>query len=411
MKQELDELVGYVNGEYGSVDWAPIVYQYRHLDFSALVALYNLAPVALITPLRDGMNLVAKEYVACKPDGQGVLILSDMAGAARELSEAILVNPNYRGEIAEALDEALKMPVSEQEKRMRPMQERLQAYDAKRWATNFLDTLESVRDRQALLSTKPLVDTARNDLVKSHAHSKRPLILLDYDGTLVPFASQPHLASPDEELLTIMRKLAEEPRNVVYIISGRDKGTLGTWFEGLPVRLIAEHGAWIREPKEDWRMLKPLASDWKEHLRPILQRYVDQVSGSLLEEKDYSIAWHYRRCDPELGLQRSKELIDDIIGFTANFDVQVLEGKKVVEIRNAGVNKGAAGLHCVDALNPDFILAMGDDQTDEDMFRALPSTATSIRVGNRFSHAKYNLESHVEVRRFLAALAGLEEKV
>lgn len=404
MKHELDELVGQINGAFGSVAWVPILYHYRSLAFREMVALYNLAPIALITPLRDGMNLVAKEYLASKPDGTGVLILSAMAGAARELGEAVLVNPNHRQEIAEALHEAVRMDPDEQVRRNRPMQERLQRYDAERWVDNFLGALARIKGRQGKLATHHLVGQLRNELAARYRQGQRRLILLDYDGTLVPFASQPHLAVPDAALLQLIRGLTRDEKNHVFIISGRDRKALDTWFAGVPLRIVAEHGAWIRAASGEWKLLKAVAHDWKERLAPLIQLYVDRVPGSLLEEKDYSLAWHYRRADPELGEIRAKELIDELVSYTANFDVQVLEGKKVVEVRNSGVNKGAAAVGCVASVEPDFIFAIGDDHTDEDLFRALPKGAFTVRVGVPHSHATYNVKDYVEVRELLNVL-------
>ncbi|HLV67128.1 MAG TPA: bifunctional alpha,alpha-trehalose-phosphate synthase (UDP-forming)/trehalose-phosphatase [Polyangiaceae bacterium] len=405
MKQELDERVGQINGQFGTMEWVPIVYSYRSLEFETLSALYVLSPVALITPLRDGMNLVAKEYLASKPDGTGVLILSEMAGAARELGEALLINPNHFVEIADALHQALTMDSEEQVRRNRPMQERLRAYDSRRWAEHFLSSLARVKAQQGQLATRQLTPALQEDVVRVMAEAKKRLVLLDYDGTLVPFASQPHLAAPDPELLALLGRLSESPGSLVFLISGRDKVTLGEWFRTAKLGIIAEHGASIREENGKWRHLKPLTTEWKGRLRPILRMYVDQVAGSLLEEKEFSLAWHYRRCDPELGAQRAKELIDEVTQFTANLDVQVLEGKKVVEIRNSGVNKGAAALAVASELRPDRILAIGDDQTDEDLFRALPAEAITIRVGTPFSHARYSLNTHRDVRALLDLLA------
>jgi trehalose 6-phosphate synthase/phosphatase len=406
MKQELDERVGQINGHFGTMEWVPIVYQYRSLDFETLSALYELSPVALITPLRDGMNLVAKEYLASKPDGTGVLILSEMAGAARELNESILINPNHFAEIADALQQALTMPLEEQVRRNRPMQERLRAYDATRWAAHFLSDLARVKTQQGQLATKHLTAAVQQDVVEHHAQARRALLLLDYDGTLVPFAMQPNLAAPDNEILGLLTELASNPKNIVYLISGRDRNALDTWFSDTSVRMIAEHGASIRDERGAWRMLQPLAFDWKARIRPILRMYVDRVAGSLLEEKEFALAWHYRRCEPELGAQRAKELIDEVTQFTANFDVQVLEGKMVVEVRNSGVNKGAAAVRVIRELDPDFILAIGDDQTDEELFRALPPHAISVRVGSPFSHAKFSLSDFREVRHFVHRLTS-----
>jgi trehalose 6-phosphate synthase/phosphatase len=404
MKQDVDEYVGRINGRFGTVEWVPVIYQYRAIDFHTLVALYGLSPVALITPLRDGMNLVAKEYLASKPDGTGALILSEMAGAARELGEAILVNPNHWDEIADALHHALTMPHDEQIKRNRPMQQRLEAQDAKRWAEQFLSSLSKVKAQQGQLSTRYLAPPLQQEVKDVHRRARRALMLLDYDGTLVPFAPQPDLANPDSELEALLTDLSREPKNHVVLVSGRDKRTLERWFGGLDVNLLAEHGAWVKMGGDGWRLLKPLTPGWKGAIARMVRTYVDRVAGSLAEEKDFSIAWHYRQCDPELGEQRAKELIDDITQFTANLDIQVLEGKKVVEVRSSGINKGTATAQLVQELAPDMILALGDDQTDEDMFRVLPTEAVTVRVGAAFSRARYSLRDYRQVRRFLRLL-------
>jgi trehalose 6-phosphate synthase/phosphatase len=284
------------------------------------------------------------------------------------------------------------------------MQERLKAYDARRWATHFLSSLTKVKAQQGQLATRQVTRAIEDEVTETYRKSQRALIFLDYDGTLVPFANQPNLAVPDPELVGILGRLVEEPKNRVYLISGRDRATLSTWFGNANLNIIAEHGAWIREQGGDWRMLKAFGGEWKSRIAPILRTYVDQVAGSLIEEKEFSLAWHYRRCDPELGAQRAKELMDDLTHYTANFDVQVIEGKKVVEVRNSGVNKGAAAMQVCAALPHDFTLAIGDDQTDEDLFRALPPETISIRVGKPFSHARYSLNDHRGVRKLLAHL-------
>jgi trehalose 6-phosphate synthase/phosphatase len=400
MKQELDELVGQINGNLGSVGWVPIVYQYRSVPFAELVALYNLAAVALITPLRDGMNLVAKEFLASKPDGSGVLILSDMAGAARELGEAIQINPNHAREIAEAIHEALQMPAAEQERRMRPMQQRIRSYDAARWVESFLKALRRTKERQGRLLTQHLRGLQIEQLVEQHQRAKRRLLLLDYDGTLVPIARLPSEAAPDAELLSLLRQL-QSARQTVCVVSGRDRVSLGRWLAELPINIIAEHGAWLRDAAGNWSMPKPLPRAWKEKLRPLLETYVERVPGSLLEEKDYSLVWHYRLADFELGSLRAKELTDDVVSYTANLEVQVLEGKRAIEIRNSGVTKGLAAREAFAAEDADFMFAAGDDVTDEDLFRALPSHAVAVFVGGVHSNAKYRLGDHLELRRLL----------
>lgn len=403
MKQELDELVGQINGSLGSVDWVPIVYQYRSVPHTELVALYNLADVALITPLRDGMNLVAKEFLASKPSGDGVLILSDMAGAARELGEAIQINPNHTREIAEALRDALMMSHDERVARMRPMQERIRTYDAARWVTSFLASLRRTKERQGRLSTQQLRGRAFEEVTRAHGVAERQLLLLDYDGTLVPLAATPWDAAPDRELLELLSGLASA-RQTVCVITGRDHLSIGQWLAELPIRIIAEHGAWQRDERGEWSMPKRLPRSWKEKLRPLVNSYVERVPGSFLEEKDYSLVWHYRLADLELGALRAKELTDDVVSYTANLDVQVLEAKKAIEIRNSGVTKGVAARDAIAELAPDFVLAAGDDATDEDLFRALPAEAVSVCVGVTHSNATYRVADHRELRGLLARL-------
>jgi trehalose 6-phosphate synthase/phosphatase len=230
--------------------------------------------------------------------------------------------------------------------------------------------------------------------------------LLDYDGTLVPFVEDPRLAQPDSELIELFRGLAAVAGNEVVTVSGRPRRDLEEWFGQLPVALIAEHGVWLRPRGGQWRMLKPITTEWKDRVRPILQVYVDRLPGAWLEEKEFSLAWHYRRADPEQAARRSRELLDALAGVTRIIDVQVLEGNKVLEVRNTEVSKGTAAVEWLRPLGAEFVLAIGDDWTDEDLFRALPTTAYSVRVGLAQTAARYYVNSHTAVRRLLGALVG-----
>lgn len=406
MKMDIDGLVGHINGGFGDTSWTPVLYQYRSLTFNSLVALYNVSDVALITPLRDGMNLVAKEYLACQQGESGVLILSEMAGAARELGEALMVNPNHKVEVAEAIHQALIMPREERIRRNQAMQERLRKHDSNHWADSFQDSLEEIRDLQARLDARHLGPIQREAMRTRFRGAASRLILLDYDGTLIPFAPHPRMAVPDPSLLGLLERLVQDERNHVFLISGRSRDVLKEWFGGLGLGLIAEHGVWINEKEGDWMLVKPLETAWKAKVRPILDAFVDRLPGSFLEEKDFSIAWHYRNSDPELAAQRARELTDTLVHFTANLDIQVLEGKKVIEARCAGVNKGTAAAALRAELNPEFTLAVGDDSTDEDLFRAFPRHADTIRVGMKSSFAQFNLRDFTEVRWLLEDLAA-----
>ena len=404
LRRQLEALVGRVNGEHGSLGWVPVWYLYREVPFERLVALYNLADVALITPLRDGMNLISKEFIAAKKDGRGVLILSEMAGAASELGEAITVNAHNKGAIVEAIKEALEMPPEEQIKRNRIMQKRLSRYNFSRWAGDFLDSLTNLKQAQEGLSVHKLVEPIRAKLLNNYKASNKRLLLLDYDGTLVDFVGKPEEAKPDKELLTLLRALAKDSANELVLISGRGKQILSEWLGHLEVSLVAEHGGWIRKKGQDWKTIEPLRAEWQDVIRPLLELYVDRTPGSFIEEKDFSLVWHFRRTVPELANVRMQELQDAVLNLTENMDVGVFEGSDILEIKTVGINKGRATKTWLNRRKPDFILAVGDDYTDEDMFSVLPKRAYSIKVGRSISSARFNVDSVVAIRSLLEQL-------
>ena len=404
MKKQIEELVGRINGKFGSIEWTPVIYQYRHLSLYPLSALYSMSDVALVTPLRDGMNLIAKEYVASRNDQTGVLILSEMAGAAKELGEAIIVNPNDRWGLADALKEALDMPKEEQVRRNTIMQERLRRYDVLHWAKEFVGQLTQMKDIKAQFHASLAPPAIRRQIANEYTQAGRRLLLIDYDGTLVPFERQPMLAVPKASVLDLLRTLAHDPNNTVVIISGRDKPTLESWFEKIPIKIVAEHGMWFRENSGEWRKIGRASKDWKTSLLPLLLQYADRLPGSLVEEKEYSIAWHFRAADPDHAKRVSAEVLDNLTHFTANTDLHILKGNKVFEIRNSSVNKGRAALYCISRSKYDFIIAIGDDSTDEDLFQSLPANAYSLRVGLEKTLARYNLRNPDDTCAFLQLL-------
>jgi len=408
LKRELDEQVGRLNGEYGSIGWVPVWYLYRSLPFHTLTALYNISDVALVTPLRDGMNLIAKEFIAARGERGGVLILSGMAGAVHELSEALIVNPHNSEQVAASLKQALEMPLEDQIRANRLMQERIRRYDVLRWARDFIGSLEGVYEQQRKLAVRKLTPAVVKKLVSDYCASHRRLLLLDYDGTLTHFVGHPERALPDDDLLSILNRLGNDTRNELVIISERDREVLSRWFKGISVGIVAEHGVWLKERKEDWVEIEPLRKDWKEAIRPVFEVFTDRTPGSLLEEKTYSLVWHYRMADPDLASVRVTELREALLNLTENYNLAILEGNKVIEVKNAGVDKGSAALRWLGKAKWDFILAVGDDITDEHMFEVLPPEAYSIRVGLGVSKAKYNVLEVRDVRHLLQRLHGME---
>jgi trehalose 6-phosphate synthase/phosphatase len=328
-----------------------------------------------------------------------------MAGAANEMGEALIINPFHADEFARTLNQALTMPVEDQIRRNQVLQERLRRYDVNRWADDFVQSMLTSEKTDAARRARTLTGKRQVWLTQHYRASDRRALLLDYDGTLVPFADHPRSAPPDKELVDLIAALARDPANELVIISGRSRADLEDWFGFLPISLIAEHGMWLRKRAQDWRLLKNTPVEWKDRVRPILQLFVDRLPGALLEEKEFSLAWHYRRADPEQASLRAQELLDDLAGFTRNIDVQVLEGNKLIEVRNTGVNKGTAAVEWLGTTPPDFILGIGDDRTDEDLFRALPASAVSVRVGVATTAARFHLSNHAAVRRILQELA------
>lgn len=397
----IEEQVGRINGKHSSLQWQPIIYRYSHVPFDELCALYQAADVGLITPLRDGMNLVAKEYVASRIAQKGVLILSELAGAASEMGEALLVNPMDEEEMSDAINEALTMPLSTQRHKMALMQKRLVDYDVRDWVNDFLQQLAEVKEQQRIQEMKFITPGLAEKMAVDFKQASRRHIFLDYDGTLVPFARHPREASPGSELIQLLEALSADPATTVTIISGRDSSVLEDWFSKLPVNLVAEHGASIRVIGGEWVHEKQNDQLWKQNIRPTLELFAQRSPGSFIEEKNHTLAWHYRNVERDLGFVRSRELLDSLFHLVRNANLQVIDGNKVIEVRVAGVDKGVAATKLLTNNGVDFMLAIGDDKTDEDMFRALADKAITIKVGPGHTLAKFNLPGQEDVTRFL----------
>lgn len=406
-KKMIDEYIGSINSTLGDIGWQPIIYQYSHLDFKELLALYTTCDLALITPLRDGMNLVAKEFVASRSDLRGVLVLSEMAGAASELTETLLINPNDTNELASTIKEGLEMQEEEQERILQVMRKRIKRYDVKAWALDYFHELTTIKSQQLKFDIKFLDKTAKASLLKAYATAKKRLILLDYDGTLVPFSKDPALASPSHELLQLLNNISAVANNEVYVISGRDGETLEAWLGVLNIGLIAEHGAKNRHLNQPWKTeLSANAEEWKEKIEAIMERYVDKLPNSFVEQKQFSLAWHYRKSDAFLADRKAAELREELSHYMVHLPLEVINGDKVIEVRNKGLNKGIAVEKKLATSAYDFILCIGDDKTDEDMFSVLANhpQAYTIKVGPQASFAKFNLRTIDLVLELLTAI-------
>lgn len=407
----VDGLVGRINGDFGTPRWVPVHYIYRSLSERELVALYRAADVMLVTPLRDGMNLVAKEFIASRTDGDGVLVLSEFAGASWELPEAVQVNPYDVDGMAESCYRALMMGTEERRTRLAPLRARVEAYDVHHWAAAFLEQLEALtRGSATSLRTPAGSAAARQALLARLREAEDLLVFLDYDGTLVPYTPTPDLARPNTALLELLEELASRPRTEVHVVSGRTREALDRWLGELPIALHAEHGFWSRSGKgSEWSATGEVGGPWREPALAILRDITARTPGSLIEVKAVALAWHYRLADQEAGARRANELRLHLTQLLSNQPVEIIAGHKVVEIRPFGIHKG----RIVPPLSPErlastTVLAIGDDRTDEDLFAALPPDAITIRVGPGPTRARFRLDGVTAVRALLRSLVEAE---
>ncbi len=399
-RDTVDELVGRINGLYGTVHNVPIHYLYRSFNEKQLAALYRAADVMLVTPIRDGMNLVAKEFCACRPDDDGVLILSEFAGAASELRDAVIINPYDVDAMADAIEQALEMTPQERRYRMKALRAQVKSRDVHWWVSAFLNTL------QGMSSPAAVQPSGGTEVVARLKQASHRVLLLDYDGTLKDFAPRPELAGPDAELKALLTRLAELPNTSVHVVSGRLKGSLEEWLGELPIGLHAEHGLWSRlGPGAPWRMLEGVTPESKEQARPVMEAFTERVPGSFVEEKTASLAWHYRQVDPGYGASQARELRLKLAETFVHGPMEVLPGDKVVEVRPRGVHKGRVVAQVLEGVPKGaLVAAFGDDRTDEDLFAELPEGSLSVHAGGKPSRAVYRVSGPAEVRKVLAAL-------
>lgn len=406
LREDIEQYVSRVNGTYGTVDWVPISYQFKNLPFHEIVALYAEADIALVTPLRDGMNLVAKEYVACRQNGRGVLILSEMAGAIDELPEALRINPNNIDSIVGAIEMALTMPKKDQALSLKSMQSRLSNYTVQRWAEDFMTELEASSELQKQQSAKLITPESEAKLVRLYSKANERLIILDYDGTIKNFVASPlpEDAAPDESLRELIRSLVKQPHTTVAIVSGRSRKALDSWFGDLPVSMAAEHGAWMKYHGQ-WSHQHYSLGERKKKLLAVMHQYAERTPGAVVETKDFALVWHYRTVPTELAHARNASLKHDLSQITAGSDIEVHTGSKIIEVKPRGIHKGAVAEDLVAVHKADFVLCMGDDYTDEDMFRALPEEAFTIKVGVTETNARFQIQSVEDALALLKKLA------
>ena len=407
LRREITERISEVNGRYGTVKWMPIWYFFQTFTQDELICFYKHSDVLLVTPIRDGMNLVVKEYITARTDCEGMVVISETAGAVSELGEAVIVNANNYYEVAAGIKTALEMPTEEKIDRNTIMHRRLKRYNVQFWAGEFLSALNRTVLDSKQTTPETHLDYDSTEIETAYRNAQKRILFLDYDGTLVGFTSTPDQAKPDANLRSLLSNLSSNPKNIVVIISGRDRHTLAKWLGDLNLYLMAAHGLWLRHPGQEWMMTVPLSNEWKDSVRHVMELYTDRMPGSLIEEKDFSLAFHYRQCNPDMVEAKLYE-VRDALTTTIRSGLELQEGNKVLEVKDNRANKGYGASLVIQNQNFDFILGAGDDYTDENLFSSLPEDAVTIKIGLGDTNACYRMKSWNSMRTLLEKFSRLD---
>ncbi len=405
-KKMIDELISSINSSLGTIDWQPIIYRYRSLKFEELLTLYTVGDIALITPIRDGMNLVAKEFVASRADQKGVLILSEMAGAARELTDALIINPNDVEDLCTKIYEGLNMPIEEQQMRIQHMQERIMQYDINAWAEDFLYQLHHSVMLRKDIAIKVFNQDAMQQLIKRYKSAKKCIFFLDDDGTMIEFNAHPENAIPSFELKSLVSTLSSHPKNEVFLITGRGKSFLEKWWQDVPVHFVAENGMLVKLAGHSWTGTRDVDSKWKAPIRAIMQNYSRRCAGAFIEEKSFSIVWHFRNSNIEHGKLRAAEMYKELLERLSPDELKICLGNKTVEVKLKNADKGKTVKRLIKNHAADLIIIIGDDKNDETMFKFMkdePNVVT-LKVGMNNTYAHYNIPTPDGVRTMLKLL-------
>lgn len=409
--REIARLVGEINGEFSTPNWSPIRYLHSSVTNDQLIALYKAADGLLVTSKRDGMNLVALEYVASQDSERpGVVLLSEFAGALSTLSHTIPVNPWDLEDTARKMQTAMEMPRQERLNRVQAMQGHLHRYTATDWAESFIAQLDKQapesesRNKIARIGPENVQKLA--DRILS-LNASRVVLFLDYDGTTVPIEAAPELATLSEESKKTLRSFCRYPWLDIVVVSGRDSRFLNTQFGDLPVRLAAEHGGKYFDPLTGrWkRRVHRSRSTWYPTALKIISDYTDRVPHTRIEKKQFAVAWHYRQAPPEYAEFQALKLAEELEFGLANLPVNILRGKKVIEVRAIEANKGSfADSYMEDILTNSVALAIGDDKTDEDLFLSTKGRGVSCKVGPGDTSADFVIPLQSQVMTVLEKL-------
>ncbi|KAH6677306.1 glycosyltransferase family 20-domain-containing protein [Halenospora varia] len=416
------ELVAKINGIYGSLSFSPVQHYPQYLSQEEYFALLRAGDVGLITSVRDGMNTTSLEYVICQRDDHGPLILSEFSGTAGSLKDAIHINPWDLSGVAAQIEYALTMSEDKKSAMHQSLYHHVTTRTVQAWSNSYIKRLLLVLSSHNATISTPLLDRAT--LLQQYRSAKKRLFMFDYDGTLTPIVRDPAAAIPSDRVIRTLKALASDHRNAVWIISGRDQEFLGQYLGDIKeLGFSAEHGSFMRHPGSDeWENLaETFDMGWQKEVMECFQKYTELTPGSFIERKRCALTWHYRPADPELGAHNARECqkeLEKTVGKA--WDVEVMTGKANLEVRPTFINKGEIAKRLVESYGnevgepPEFTLCLGDDFTDEDMFRALNGSnlptehvfTVTVGASSKMTLAHWHLLEPADVISSLALLNG-----
>ncbi|OMJ25162.1 Alpha,alpha-trehalose-phosphate synthase [UDP-forming] A [Smittium culicis] len=448
----VNELVGLINGKYGTIEYTPIHFLHKSVDIYELTSLYTRSDACLITSTRDGMNLVSYEYVACQKDRHGVLLLSEFTGAAQSLNGSLIINPWNYDDIAKSLHEALSMDESRKLNNYNTLSRYVNKYTAAHWGLSFVSELQKTTSGADLVLRVPFLTPSVAVEKFNQAKSIRP-ILIYYDGTLCPTYDSPNFANPTKETLRKLSNLIDVENTIVYIISGRTRAQLESWFGSLDIGLIAEHGSFYRHPKkfysfseqenskmspsEDlpesqinllgipiksgngwFRLINSLKQSWHDTIIPLFEHYTERTPGSYVEKKEINITWNYRMADDEFGLFQSNEIQINLEKILAHLPISVFIGDRYLEVKPSSVTTSSILKYILGDIlcehpDLDFLLIGCGDKAGEHIFSnilKIPKYAQiehllTFTVGRKLTNASYYVNNHGDVLEIIESLA------
>ena len=400
LASQVHEIVGRINGRFGSLGSLPINHLDRSLGFEELCALYAVTDVLLVTSLRDGMNLVSYEYVACQSSNAGVLVLSEFAGAAQSLGAgAILVNPWSVIEMAGAIEHALTMSDAERRERHRQNFMHVTIHTAQAWADTFISELNDTHVERELRTRKIPPPMHAPDVVSAFSQSKHRLLVFGFNATLTTVSEAPRrikqqfeqikaLTKLHPDAFACLKRLCAAENTSVCVFSGSERSRLEEAFSDLPdLWLAAENGVFVRPPilpgerSAEWSTAVDVGNlDWLESVQLVFDYFAERTPRSFVETRETSLVWNYKYADPEFGHLQARDLLQHMVtGPISNASVEVLQGAKSVEVRPVGVSKGTAIERIIKHITqdgliprPDFVLCAGHFlNKDEDLFTYL----------------------------------------